>query len=484
MPEVTDPALIAQLDAAEKASSGKEVTDPDLIAKLDAAEKQPASQNTFQELSDPNNWGRALALAGRAVLEAPAQLASLPADAATEVINFAKNPYKPAMNPLTKEFWHEPNRPGDLKTAGNTIHEAYTAAGFPEPRNMGEKVAYGVESVLAGAKVPAGPRAIPAAAEAAAGRAPNTLESIGKGLSKPSEETLKTNAARRVQAKQAKDAKKATAAIEKALANQKKDIATESTKVKEAQEQGVPLTLADSVPNTGEVLAQHPRGGASKIMEESRLGSLKDEKRRVPGEVRAATGTEDDYGLFTQGLANTRSASARANYEAVRQDATPVTDPQIWKILENPLVAKLYQEARNQHMEERSLSTLAGNPSPELADIYAPKPRTGLPETGGREFLPNPANPSGVEWVRTGTAPDVKSLDYLIRNIDEKITELYKSGVTGGTAKNLKTVRNMLKGRLETVSPAYQRASNTYALDSEIMDARELGNKGDRKSVV
>ncbi len=474
--EVTDPDLIAKLDAAEKSSSGKEVTDPDLISKLDAAEKDGTrKQNTYEELTDPKAWGRAAALAGRAVLEAPAQIAALPADAVASAINMAKNPSR-LLNP--QEYNPLEHRPmeGDVPFAGEQVHNALTSAGLPEPKSWQEKLAYGVESALTGAKVPVAPKGVSPAVEAAqTGKSPSTLATVRQGLAAPTEERLRARGANKAQQKAAKNAKKAEDAVNKALARDKNNITDASKEVKNAQARGVPLTLADTGRNattTAEVIAQRPGAGQT-IMEENRLASLKDEKQRVPGQVRSAIGTEDDYGLFTKGLENTRSVKAKANYEAVRQDATPVTDEKIAKILEDPRVKDLYEEARAAHMEERRLRELAGDKSsPQLVDIYGVKTtKSPILDKSGKPF-------QNMEAEKIGTVPDVKSLDYLIRHIDESIDRLYKSGTTGGIASSLKTVRNALKSRLEEISPAYQKASKTYGLDSQIIEARELGNKG------
>src|SRR2546429_522380 len=99
-----------------------------------------------------------------------------------------------------------------------------------------------------------------------------------------------------------------------------------------------------------------------------------------------------------------------------------------------------------------------------------------LMSPGGGPPPPLRPPPGEPQWVRTGTAPDVRSLDYLARRMDNEITRLFaearKGGTGGGIAQNLKALRDQLIGRLKQLSPAYKRASEQYGSDSELIDAR------------
>lgn len=439
----------------------------------DTAPKQAESRGFLAET------GRQAALAGRAVLEAPAQIAAMPGDAIANVYNLAKQkePITASQfNPLSSKGWASPSGPGMMKPASESIHEGLTAAGLPEPESTTEKIAFGVESALAGAKTPLGVRASTnAAAQAARSGAPqSSLDAVRSGLSAP---TPEARGIQRAERKSTKNALSALDKVEKALKRDKNTLQGASEEVKAAQGKGVPLTLADSGPNattTAEISAQRP-GEAQAIMHKDRLQSLKDTKSRVGGAVRESLQAKEDAGLFQQELKHIRSDKAQVNYEAVRQDTTPITDPEINKILEHPVIQKLYETARNNHMTERSLASTTGKQVPPLVDIYGVKNvKSPILDKTGTPF-------QNMEAHKTGTVPDVRSLDYLVRAIDKEITRMYtearKGGTEGGVASELKTAMKQISNRLEKISPAYKKASDEYGLDSNMMDAREHGQK-------
>lgn len=489
MSEVTDPAILAQLNGDSGASSGsKEVTDPDVLAQLNG-EKKDDSGGFMHQL------GRQTALTGRALLEAPAQIAALPSDAVTSAVNFAKHPHVPSLNEFNPLATPE-HKEGDWIPASEQISKAYDQV-LPHPESGPEKVAYGVESFLAGAKTPMGARALPAAAKAAESTSTlNTVRSaiankgttlpsvIEKNLPKgpntpvPGEIRINPEAREKLEAKASKNAKAAVEKLEKAAGEENTRLSNLTDKVKEDRKLGVPTTLADTsdrMATTAKVAAQKP-GPSESILAKNRIGTQKDAQIRVPAQARKLLGANGDAGIFERDVTKMRSDNATKNYEAVRQDSTPVLDPDIYHILENPLIAKIYQDARGLHMEERSLRTTAGKPSPPLADIYAPM-QGHAPHEPGRQNSHALPPPSGEpQWVRTGTAPDVKSMDYLIRSIQDEIDKRFADG-RGGTAKELKAIKSQLKERMNDISPAYERASKTYGDDSAVKDAYTSGLK-------
>lgn len=82
------------------------------------------------------SMGRSAALGGRALLEAPANLFALPSDALFGLVNYIQA---------------KRGQPMPFKLASQSIREGYTAAGLPEPETGAERLAYAVESGLAGA---------------------------------------------------------------------------------------------------------------------------------------------------------------------------------------------------------------------------------------------------------------------------------------------------------------------------------------------
>lgn len=285
---------------------------------------------------------------------------------------------------------------------------------------------------------------------------------------------------------EASNAALALAKLRTSLRRDKTTLEEAGQKVQDLNQQGVPARLPDVAgPNTtavAEAIAQHPGEGGTTMVTD-RGATHADTQTRVPQQVRAALQTSgEDAGTQELRLSRARSDNAKTNYEAVRQDSTPVTDPDIWHILETPYVANLYQMARGRHMQERSLATAAGTPSPPLADIFAPKVGGKAPPLGTDLNLPamgGERDPlAGIEWERTGAAPDVRSLDYLQRAMDDKATELFKDKTTGGMARNLVTLRKQLIDKLQNISPAFKEAFKTYGNDSDVIEAFDHGRSG------
>lgn len=485
-----------------------------------ATSQQPPSTGMLASLRGMDEkylggMGRQAVLAARSVPDAAVGLASMPADAITGAVDYTKErmngrPFSwQDLNPFSqKGGYADPNLPSNQ--INSTLNQV-----LPHPENTTEKIAHGVETFLAGAKMPVpgsvgvstlagldaagsalrgGETAASLAPEARAAAPSQYGVSLAGGAVNPS--GLRPG-----------DTQRATDIVKNRLLQDYTPWDTAAQNVKDLNEQGIPWRLANSGPNTrstAEVLAQKP-GGAATTMERDLSGIVADTKPRVANQTRDALAAEGDVGSASDMLSRIRTKNAKENYEAVRQDSTPVLDPEIWKILENPEVAKIYQQAAGSNTRARSMLNTAGVESPPFADIYAPRVKpAGEPQFPNQEpgvidtskmreppeppraNEPNaPANPADqeTEWVRTGQAPDVRSLDNLQQLMNRQISSLYtqaKNGVggAGNEAEALKMLRGQLKDRLEQVSPAYKKASSSYGDDTEIMEAMERGRKG------
>lgn len=398
----------------------------------DQDEKVPSILNPLTATL-PASTRHAVGMVGRTALNTATNLASIPFNAAQELGTLG---HPGALGPYTSQ-------------RASALYDKYLAS----PQDDPERIAQGFGEFGLGSMMP-----IPG------------LPSPGQGGIRPG------------------DTKKALEIIQSRLQNDQRPWGMATQEVQQANEAGVPLRLTDMGRNTqrtGEVLANKP-GGAQATMVRDAESTLNDTTDRVAGQVRQALSAEGDAGAFSDLLKRTRSQSGKTNYEAVKQDSTPVTDPDIWHILENPYVASLYQGARARHMVERSLSTTAGKPSPPLADIFAPKIGGKAPPPGTDLNLPTKGGDTdpmaGIEWERTGAAPDVRSLDYLQRAMDKDVTRLYteagKGGQTGGMAENLATLRDQLIEKLKSVSPAFKKANETYGQDSKVIEAYQRGAVG------
>jgi hypothetical protein len=409
-----------------------------------APQQQPPQQSPgfLQQLRDLDQkylggYGRQAVLAARAV-----------PDAANQLVNIVPNGLMATANLMLPNKYKQ-QLPSDWVSG-------YMDKVLPHPETPTEQATHAVESMLAGAKMP-----IPG----------------GYG-------DVSFNPAAAPGGMNRGDTAKALAKIQARLEKDNRPWSAATQDVKAANEEGIPMRLTDVGPNiraTGEVLANKP-GGAATTIQADRLGTLADTKTRVPQMTRDALGANSDAGLFGDALAQARSSNAKANYEAVRNDPQPVMDEKIWNLLEDPNIARVYQEAKQMNASVRSLDARMGKSTPPLADIYAPSPSI-MPRPGaqGENLLPPPQGEP--QWVRTGTAPDVRSLDFLQRALNTKIGQLYNraqsgqgaQGGEGDLAAALKNAKNELVDRLKEISPSFKKASETYGDDSEVIDANQFG---------
>lgn len=86
-------------------------------------------------------------------------------------------------------------------------------------------------------------------------------------------------------------------------------------------------------------------------------------------------------------------------------------------------------------------------------------------------------NPADFALRQIGETPDVRTIDYLKRAMDDRIRALRSSPDTTAKAQldALSTIRNNLRDRTKEVVPEYRKALEQYAGDLEVRDALRLG---------
>lgn len=518
--------ILGPAPAAQQAATAHLPSTDDILGP----EKAPPSAGmlaSLRKLDDKylGGMGRQAVLAARAVPDAAVGLASMVPDAITSTYQYGKdlaNGRKMSpqdFNPFSQQGGYQnPNLPS------NQINSALDTV-LPSPQTTTEKVAHGVESFMAGAKMPvpgsvatsvgSGVDAAGSAlrgGESAASLSPQARGvapgSIGPGSISPAPQgygislpgpTAIPGAPKRG------DTNRAADIIKKRLLRDYTPWEEATASVKADNDQGIPTRLTDAGPNTrstGEILAQKPGEGSTIILND-RNAIAADTKDRVAGRTREALNATPNADSAEDALTGARSANAKRNYEAVRQDSTPVMDPDIWHILEDPNVAKIYQEAQGSNLRARRMLNTAGTTSPPMADLYAQKPvaapRPNVPEPGVIDTSamknppaapePNAPVPGGgeTEWVRTGTAPDVRSLDNLQQLMNQKISNLFQAarngqGGAGNEATALKSLRQQLVDKMKTASPAFKSASESYGDDSEVLEALQRGKQAGKES--
>lgn len=394
--------------------------------------------------------GRQLLLAGRVV-----------PDAANGLINVIPNGLTATWNLGARMAGH-PEMQGQLPS--ETLDKYALSSWLPKPQTSAEKAENIVGTLTAGAAMP-----VPGA--------------IGDISFNPASSPGGMNRG---------DVQKALAILQKRLGQDNKSLPSASADVMAQNAAGIPARLPDVAgPNTlrtADALAQRP-GAAQNIIRSDREAIAADTTPRVGEQVRDALDAHGDAGRYQDILAQARGEHAKANYEAVRNDPQPIMDQDIWHILENPDVAATFQQAKNMNARVRSLDATMGKTTPPLADLYAPA-QAVMPRVGaeGDRLLPPPQGEP--QWVRTGTAPDVRTLDFMQRALQTRIGQLYNQarsgqgtqGGEGDLATALKSARNAIVDRLKDLSPSFKKASETYGDDTEVMDAYTLGSSRGKDS--
>lgn len=217
---------------------------------------------------------------------------------------------------------------------------------------------------------------------------------------------------------------------------------------------GIPSTLANVDPKLASALervAGRSEGTEREVVERltpqlegSRFrGTVQTQQRLQAGD------------LFQQeeDLARDLRSRASQNYRAAYAFGD-VNDPAINKILRERPILEAWKDAA------------------ELARLDASAARTSAIRADDTSF-----NARDFLIRAPGDTPDVKTLDYLKRAMDERIRVLRKSPETTASTelKSLTTIRNNLRDRTKEVVPSYRQALEQYAGDLEVRDALRLG---------
>lgn len=175
-------------------------------------------------------------------------------------------------------------------------------------------------------------------------------------------------------------------------------------------------------------------------------------KPRIQAQVETALpGTKDYFDVEDQITKNLRSIGDNEYQKAFAVGS--VNDPALIKIANNPELASVWAKAqRLARIEGRDLPT---------------KMEPVLDEGG---------NLVGLAPTKD-VIPDVQSLHYLKRALDDTISQGFQGkGVGTAEAAALKeNIRNPLLARLDALVPEYKQARALYAGDLEVRDALRLG---------
>lgn len=216
---------------------------------------------------------------------------------------------------------------------------------------------------------------------------------------------------------------------------------------------GIPSTLANVDPKLASALervAGRSEGTEREVVERltpqlegSRFrGTVQTQQRLQAGD------------LFQQeeDLARDLRSRASQNYQAAYA-VGDVNDDIVRQLMDTPSIKDAYKIAQNLSQREAELA------------------RNDAIRYGGT------FNPDDFALRAIGETPDVRTIDYLKRAMDEKIRVLRMSpdSTARTEANSLTGIRNNLRDRTKEVVPAYRQALDQYAGDMEVRDALRIG---------
>ncbi len=228
---------------------------------------------------------------------------------------------------------------------------------------------------------------------------------------------------------------------------------------------GVPSTVANVDPaltDLAEAVAQRTGTGARKIektLGEQKLGT----RERTYTQVSKGL-DPGDYHADEQRLVENLRSKAGPAYEAAYAHGA-VDDPVVNAILQHPTFQDAYRRGQKIAESQALAAKLRGeDPSKYLLpELYKP--------TGKIESLTN------TPIMELTAVPNVRTLDYVKRGLDDLIEAGYKgsSSVGKGQSSALKDLRNQFVAAIDRNVPAYRDVRKMYAGDMEVMDAMRAG---------
>lgn len=229
---------------------------------------------------------------------------------------------------------------------------------------------------------------------------------------------------------------------------------------------GVESTLADvspSMKSLGEASIMVP-GKGRRVLGEVMEERLEEGREKVGQRVLQSIGKGADFTQEMQNLTTALRKNASPLYKEAYQFGE-VYDPKIMKVLENDTFKRAYQEARKIIDAERVAAELRG----EDVSQFMLKPLYQADAAGN---------------ITKVDIPDVRTLDYIKRGMDQLIEKGYSSqdGLTKADARALQELKKVYMNTIDqaTIDPKtgvskYAEARKQYAGDFEVLQALKFG---------
>ena len=216
---------------------------------------------------------------------------------------------------------------------------------------------------------------------------------------------------------------------------------------------GVPATIATTtrpLTNLTDAVNTAGRGDSPAVIQETLEEMQSGSRARVGDQVKGALTNENFYETQDNLISNLRRNAGNVYDEAYAFGT--VDDPRILNLLENnPAFKEAYRRAKSISQYEMDADILSGG------------------------------NGSGFMLQGEGELPDVRTLDYIKRGLDDVIRKGFDgNGMAPAEANALKGLRQQYINILDEVTEvdgvsAYRNARNVYRGDIEVVEALELG---------
>lgn len=227
----------------------------------------------------------------------------------------------------------------------------------------------------------------------------------------------------------------------------------------------VPSRLVNVSPATVDLaraVAQRTGQGAQ-TLERELVKQKAGARERTYQQVRRGLQPGDYYG-DEQRLVEELRAKAGPAYD-LAYSAGAVDDPVVNTVLTHPTFQAAFERGRKIAESQAMAAKLRGeDPSKyALPELYKP--------TGEIDTLTN------TPKMALAAVPDVRTLDYVKRGLDDLIDAGYKgsSSVGKGQASSLRDLRNQFVAAIDRNVPEYRDVRRMYAGDMEVLDAMRAG---------
>jgi len=477
MTPVTDPDLLAQLNADDGGAAGTEVTDPDLLAQLNA-EEAPISPQDAAKLRATNI---ARAIAGGATMQFADE-----GEAGVRAAITGEN-YKDVLDRIRKEYarYHgeHPGEATGLELASGIGSAFIPGVGLGSKTVQGitglSKIANPILRAGASGAIEGGLTALGSAEDKFSDLADTTGKvlggallggGLGAGLSAiPGVARGALNIFNRPPT-EAAARRKAMDIVAQAMERDRMgpfDIYAQSAGARAVD---VPTNLSDlGGPNTLKltetVLGQPSQEGGMLARELAAL--QKGARGRVEQRVSEGVAQGADYDVARTGVVQ----RLRDTFENAYKPAYAVgvvNDPLINRLINSESVAPYWGDVM------RTVRAQADNLGVRVEDLM-PMKFEAVRDAGGN-ILADAT--TGAPMLRpTGeSAPTVEALDMLKKAMDEGIDARFRAGgVSPSQADALRGIRKQVVDTLDNIVPEYRAARRAYAGDAEVRTAYDIG---------